>query len=789
MILLCFLIAILACPTAAFSAGIEVPLTVTETAGIGRHQWPVTAGVPIPRGALKSLEKLQILDSSGRFVPARFAVASRWWDDNSIQWVHCDFSATVPAGGKSTYQLREVASLPEFPSPIGFIPRGKDFEVITGPLRLVLGGNSNQLLDQVWVDEGWGYNFNETTKILDSGNFDLVTKSGGQDYRTSHWAQNRIELEEHSALRAVVRMSGSFALAGQKERRLDYLARLTVFGGKTYFKLDLTLLNRRGAPELRPEDVRLSMKLNLNPDQKFAFGTDSGELPGDFSRTREAALWQYAPDRYRYVSPGAKSDEEAKTGRSSGWADLSDDTFGLAIAVRWFWQLYPKSFSARNDGTLSASLFSSSAPSEVMRTGSAQTHEMLLHFHGKRQWASGQVKSVLLGFQNPLYATAPPRWYSRETLVLGRLLEFVAAEPRESEKPQNSPTLNPEFSGYPQKLENWFFASRNALLAPRMSEAGYRVFRFGDPTATEKKGPIEETWQNASGMTHALYTHFFRTGDLKSLAFAEETLARIADEGMAADPGLTDREVELPADSMALGEIEGLFDSYAFTQNRRFLDAARLLLAQGLRQATSGGVRAPAGVASILLAVTRAFEVTGDRRWLDSARWLANVLAIWQDGDIERLAKSAPLLAAKWNEGLRGGLGFSAGESGFAMRVLQHFGELTGDKSWMLRSKRAAEWTERNPQEWDGERRRFVKSPIDGLLIAPALAALFEETKERKYLDWARDAFLAALEAPEPISHPALFGRSFLAGQQFLWFLSNEFPATPKRDVSLHQRH
>ena len=59
------------------AAGVEVPLSVRETAGIDRHQWPIRAGVPFPKGSVKSVEKLQILDAQGRFVPALFSVANR----------------------------------------------------------------------------------------------------------------------------------------------------------------------------------------------------------------------------------------------------------------------------------------------------------------------------------------------------------------------------------------------------------------------------------------------------------------------------------------------------------------------------------------------------------------------------------------------------------------------------------------------------------------------------------------------------------------------------------------
>src|SRR5437867_6201090 len=93
---------------AGWTSQIDIPLTIRETAGIERFQYPVTSGVPLPLGALKCTEKLQIMDIHGRFIPAQFFVASRWGKDGSIQWVQFDFAANVPANGKATYFLREV---------------------------------------------------------------------------------------------------------------------------------------------------------------------------------------------------------------------------------------------------------------------------------------------------------------------------------------------------------------------------------------------------------------------------------------------------------------------------------------------------------------------------------------------------------------------------------------------------------------------------------------------------------------------------------------------------------
>ena len=765
-------------------AGVEVPLTVREMAGVDRHQWPIRAGVPLPKGAVKSVEKLQILDAQGRFVPALFAVANRWWEDGSVQWVHCDFAATVSANSQTGYVLREVAALPEFPSPMGFIPRGKAFEVITGPLRFVIGGESNQLLDEVWVDEGWGYNFNEQTKILDSGNFDLLLTSGGRAFRTSHWTQNRIEVEEHNALRAVVKITGSFALTDSKEKRLDYIARLTTFGGKTYFKLELTLLNRRDA-EFPIDDLSLSFKLNLDlTQQRFILGGEPQDYTGNFENAPQASLSQDSTDLYS-VSGAVQGSGPGRSARV-GWVDLSDEEHGLSAAVKWFGSLHPKALQVRNDATLVVKLFSASQSARALPAQTAKTHEMMLHFHGKRQLASGQVRNVMLGFQKPVYAVAPPAWYCSRTQAFGRLLESSAG------------MLKPEFENLTAKLDAWLVASRRAVLAARekpeeagkKEPLGYGVFRFANlfPAARAIDSTHADYVSAPGDFARALYLHFFRTGDLESLELAEETLTAVADAGLIADEPLTVGQIRSPSsDSKTkLAEphgVEGLMDAYLFTGSRRFLNAGRSL---AIRTGKEGslGVQNMATVASRSVALMKGYEATGDRRWLETSKGLLEILYAWQDGDVEKLHRLAPSLAAQSQESLKEGLGKTPWECGAVWNALQYYQRLSGDRSVLPRMQRSAQWLYQNPSVWNSERKEFIGSAQSTLVLAPGLAALFEETGNEQFLEHTRTVFLKALETPLPIEDPGLFGSVFTVGQYIPWFLSKEFQPNGKRDVS-----
>jgi len=784
MFLVRFLLVFLLLSLPFHAAGVEVPLTVRETAGIDRHQWPVRAGVPMPKGALKSVQKLQILDAQGRFVPALFAVANRWWEDGSIQWVHCDFAATVSANSQTAYVLREVVALPEFPSPMGFIPRGKAFEVITGPLRFVIGGESNQLLDEVWVDEGWGYNFNEQTKILDSGNFDLLLTSGGRAFRTSHWTQNRIEVEEHNALRAVVKITGSFALADSKERRLDYIARLTTYGGKTYFKLELTLLNRRDA-EFPIDDLSLSFKLNLDlTEQKFVLGGEPEDYAGNFESAPQASLSQGAAGLYS-VSGAAQGSGPGRSARV-GWVDLSDGEHGLSIAVKWFGQLYPKALQVRNDATLVVKLFSSSESAQALPAQTAKTHEMMLHFHGKRQLASGQVRNVMLGFQKPVYAVAPPAWYCSRTQAFGRLLESSAG------------LLKPEFESLTAKLDGWLTGSRQAVLAARerpeeagkKEPVGYGVFRFANPlvTGTTIDAKHADDVSASGDFARALYLYFFRTGDLESLEAAEETLAAVADAGLIAEEPLQVASMPSPLLGSKLRPtepygVEGLMDAYFFTGSRRFLNAGRSLAVRVGKEG-SVGVQNLANVANRSLALMKGYEVTGDRRWLETSKGLLETLYAWQDGNIEKLRRLAPPLAGQWQENFKEGLGKTPWECGAAWNALQYYQRLSGDRSVLARMQRSAQWLYQNPSLWNSERKEFTGSPHAALVLAPGLAALFEETGNEQFLEQARAVFMKALETPLPIEVPGLFGSVFTAGQYIPWILSKEFQPGAKRDVS-----
>lgn len=776
----------------AWSQEIDIPLTVKETAGLARHQHPVTSGVPLPRGLVKSARLLQLMDRQGRFVPAAIEETARWPEDGSLQWVQVHFAASLPADGQAVYFLRRVGALPRFPSPIGLSSRREGVEVVTGPLRLAMGGPSRQLLDQVWVDENWGYDFSERTRILDSGRFRISLRSGGNTYGMGPWSENRVEVEEASAVRAVIKVSGTFVSKDAGPAPLDYVARVTLFGGKTYFKLDLTLVRPcgSGAGDFPVEDFSLEARLNLDPfSRRFTLGGGDRDHQGHFDRTSAVSLHLDSVDSYRLTE--VRADEEAPDGAAAGvpvsrplqrrvakefranlgWADLADERHGLALGVKRSWQFDPKGFEIKKSGSLIARLSPKEAESWNLSPGGSRTYQMLFYFHGNRSLAEGRVKNTLMGLQKPVYAFAPSSWYCRAGQALGPLSESSP----EVYRAGYWPLVRKVDSRMERQRESLAAARDEAWGSGGSDGTGRLRLQGGRPRPESGKtaaGSFHWTDDRAYALAQGLYLHYLRTGDPRSLEVAEEAVARWADSGVWRRPG--------PASgACAPGGWDGrlhepLLYSFLLTGNRRALDAARSWLEQVVGSDEVNPAQAPRRAAAVLAGLVRGYQVLGDERYLEKARWIVEVIRAWQEQDSSRLRELSPLNAMRW-EAERGRIGGTE-----AWRRGDLWSALHRNRNWLGRDRveaclqREAGPIRGGPEEWLSGSREPGTLAEAGFGLASGLAALYQSGGDPKHWELALRVFTGALqngEASQPVSAGAFPG----GAQRFLWYLSRTF--------------
>lgn len=82
------------------SVALRVELPEGVAAGSLRD-WPVTSGVPFPRGVLGSAQRVRLLDAAGKAVPLQAKLTGRW-ADGSAKWLLLDFRHS---GGAADYSL------------------------------------------------------------------------------------------------------------------------------------------------------------------------------------------------------------------------------------------------------------------------------------------------------------------------------------------------------------------------------------------------------------------------------------------------------------------------------------------------------------------------------------------------------------------------------------------------------------------------------------------------------------------------------------------------------------
>src|SRR5688572_22034468 len=277
-------------PIALLLLALNVPLTVQETAGVARVAEPVTFGVPLPKGLLTDTAKLRLYGPGDKPVAADFRVVNRWWNDAasqvaSIQWVHCDFFASVPARERAVYHLRTADDqAPAPPAKLEVTPSGDDVHVSTGALRFTVH-RRGPLMDGPGLSGA-----------------DVLLRSDERIYKLSSWAASELTVEEQTPLKVVLKRTGSHGWVNGKDKALDYVVRITAYAGKSHVRLAYSIVNRQGermSDFVRLDGLRLEAQLEKNP----------------------------APARIEQLSAEP---------RRPGWFQAS----GIGFGLRWFWQLY-----------------------------------------------------------------------------------------------------------------------------------------------------------------------------------------------------------------------------------------------------------------------------------------------------------------------------------------------------------------------------------------------------------------------------------------------------------------
>jgi len=551
-----------------------IELTISQSS-VGA---PITLGIPFAQGSLQSPDHVRVLDKNGQEIPSQVTMVTNWEPaDFSVKWVWVFFFSTGDTVYDLEYgeDIRKAAITGDKIKIKNAQRTGQSSMVETGPLRFTISKKGGGFIDDVLFDvDGDGFDGRDTiatTKGLRGSFLDLLDDMG---IDSSKAIINRTFREKGSGpLHAIIRLEGVYSYDREDNRDSPFTIRIHVYAGKSYVKVYHTL-TYTGIPDkhkpregqhanialsadtkikndaesedegwMIPNDqiaaTGLSLDYNIRGNLKYACGYKEGSWSDpqnskyyttSISESSHASVFQSGPKPDR-IPPVPNSDMEERIGgfhasikvdgaprqemdRAEGWADLSDERWGICVGIKNFLEEYPKEISFNGESPEAIAYFWSpnAGPMSFARSnnkrdqgmianfaeGVTKTSEAILYFHDAEN-NSVDLPRTMNYVLDPPIPHAEAEAYSR-SLVYGHF------SPRQNDNLELERSLDYKFDWqlFNQHWEPW-----------------YGMFDYGD----QKNLFFREDWyrwqNNEPAIDFMYWLQFMRTGDPKYYQAAE----------------------------------------------------------------------------------------------------------------------------------------------------------------------------------------------------------------------------------------------------------------------------
>jgi hypothetical protein len=408
----------------------------TDPTSTVRRREPVAVGIPFARGAALDPNLLSLTDEAGAPIPRQVRVLDRW-RDGSIRWALIDFQASTREGlRRATYQVHtDGGSAAAAPPPLEIHAGSDAVAVDTGAAAFRLRASGPFPFESVSVTG--------TAAIDPVASMLLVEDENGRACKVRVHA---IDVEEHGAIRSVVRCDGDVVREGDAPF-LTLRARLTFFAGSPTVRCSITLGNPRpaahpggiwtlgdaGSVYVKGAAVIVSVaddtgapSLRCSVDQ--AAPLERVALPFELLQESSGGKnWASrnhvnrrgeVPLRFRgYRLDAAGAVREGL--RATPVVILERGKVSVAAAIPYFWQNFPRSVSASGSAITIGLLPGRCADLHEIQGGEQKTHVFCLSFGN-----DGVTDTPLAWCRSPSFVHADPEYYCSSGAVPGLAVEI-----------------------------------------------------------------------------------------------------------------------------------------------------------------------------------------------------------------------------------------------------------------------------------------------------------------------------------------------------------------------------
>jgi len=358
---------------------------VREPLGYARSHWPVTTGVPLPRGWLRDAGAATLKEHSGAPVPLQTRVLSRW-DDGSVRWLLADFPVTIGAHVHRTFELTAGGAPASAEKAVVRVEESADGVTIdTGPLRFRVPRDHFAILQDVRLHG----------RAMLAGPLGAFLHT---DEKNGPRAPKTIAVRESGPLRAQIELQGELASG------FDYVVRLYAYAGEPVVRVLFTIIATGPAMATSVRQIAVQAPLPPEPYRSFRLGIEHAEPAA--GRVGKAGVTLIQDDNLGFHLDGRR-----RGGHAEGWIETAGPQGGVALASRFFWQEYPQGFQLQPT-LLTYNLWAPEAPPASIGVGAAKTHEFALYF-----FSEAPPPELFRALQQPLVATVDPAWIAHSAAL------------------------------------------------------------------------------------------------------------------------------------------------------------------------------------------------------------------------------------------------------------------------------------------------------------------------------------------------------------------------------------
>lgn len=751
----------------------RVELFLWEPSGVNRPQWPVTTGVPFPKGALTDPERIRLRDGDVVLPCASRVTAT--WGDGSVRWLLLDFQVGLLGNERKRLELDydcEPGDRATPPVELGVAETEGFLAVENGDLRVVFRTGGRMPFENV-LHKG-------VSVLRDDAPLCLLAEGGRPFVAAGESVTPRVE--QRNALRVVVRCDGTFT-AEDGTTSLDLTTRVTLFAGKPFLRVYHTISNVTGRDVFldrllfslpttiggidggyvtghildesihREDDGRVGIAVRTRPlpDTEYdaemlrphvGFGQGRlAEIHGTTERQAEGrCVLQHGNGSEQPLRPERYLDPTVASGLLCG------DGIRVALACRHFHPQAPKQLTV-DGAAIDLSLYWSfdGTPLQLWR-GTAKTHEMhLIVAEGGDLSDASEVlgyKRLVLALEEPVAPTFGESNWLQRSQVMGPVLPY---------RPAKYPWL--EFT-FRRIFEQW---SSNVAGSLR----GSTVLDFGDTWNPGRGGQ----WQNNEmDFGAAMLLYMLRTGYSKPFPSIEAIIHHMIDVDThheAGDPAWVGgqryhqvRHGAFCSPTLCHQWLEGPLLFYLLTGYERAREVA-LLRADHFCTAIESGKHRIKQLERVqgwpLVALSTMNEYVPDERYVRACNAILDWLEQWleEDGDLVYPYAGGVV------EGEKGCTTLGRGVIG---QALAHYHRVTGDeRAWtLLRTvmdlAKESLFTPEGLTTKTSLLRRNYFSPGESDFILEPMGYLWEKTGDPEWMRLAILNFKLALIHRDPVA-------------------------------------